>query len=117
MAKQVRRPPSQADANDPRAREYFDTDIYNQLRMAVTETKTLGAVANGAQAVLTFAVDGAIKDAGQTVQVGLPSIWNQAMRVVCAYVSNDGVVSVVVFNSSGSPITTPAATYGVRVQP
>lgn len=117
MAKQVRKPPSPSDANDPRAREYFDADLYDQHRMAVTESKTLGGVSAGARASMTFTVRGAVPDAGQTVDYGLPSIWNQDLRVIAAYVSNTDEVSLVVENRSGGTITTPTAIYGVRVRP
>src|SRR5574343_1408290 len=115
MAKQIRKPPGPADNQDPRAREYFDTDLYDQHRLAVTESKTLGGVSAGARAALTFTVRGAVKDAGQTIEYGLPSIWNQDMRVISAYVSNTDEVSLVVENRSGGTITTPSAIYGVRV--
>ncbi len=117
MAVPVRKPPSPSDSQSPRSYEYFYDDLFRQNQMAVTESKTLGNVLAGAQAVLTFTVNGAKKDKGQTIEYGLPSAWNQSMRVECCYVSNDDEVSLVVRNTSGSPINTGAATYGVRVRP
>lgn len=117
MAKQVRKPPSTADNRDPRAREYFDADLYDQHRMSVTTTQTLGGVAPGARVALVFPVQGAVKDVGQVVAYGLPSIWNQDMRVIAAYVSNTDQVTLVVENRSGGTITTPSAVYGIKVMP
>ena len=116
MAKQVRKPPSPADHQDPRAREYFDADVYDQLRMANKKTVDLPSINAGATATFTITVAGALADEGQTVEYGLPGGWNSGLQVT-AWVSADNTVTVAVHNTTGAPIDLGAGTYSARVHP
>lgn len=117
MAKQVRKPPSPSDAMDPRSREYFDADLYEQHRLVGVSTIDIGNIASGAQTSITIPVNGALANRQQTVEYGLPSNWSGGLAVSSAFVSADGVVTMVIKNETGSPIDMPIATYGVRVRP
>ncbi len=117
MAKQVRKPPSQADAKDPRAREYFDRDLYDQHRMVGTATVDLPSLAASSNTSFTIPVNGAKAGQQQTVEYGLPSNWNTALIIASAFVSDDDTVTIVVRNPTGSPIDFGSATYSARVRP
>lgn len=117
MAKIIRRPPSVADNQDPRSREYFDQDIYDQMRLAGTVTTSFGPLPAGSQTPMVIPVNGARKDKGQTVEYGLPSAWNANLTILSVYVSNDDEVSIVIKNPTGGTISIASATYGVRVRP
>ena len=117
MAKAVRKPPGPADNRDPRAREYFDAELYDQHRLVGTRTIDLASIASGAQSSFTITVNGAKADKQQTVEYGLPSNWNTGLSIDSAFVSADNTVTLVVDNPTGSPIDMGSATYSVRVRP
>lgn len=116
MAKQVRRPPGPSDYKDPRAREYFDKDLYDQNALVGSVTFDLPSIAAGSISTITIPVNGALKDKGHTVEFGLPSNWNTSL-IPYAYVSNDDQVTIVVRNPTGSPIDQASGLYAVRVRP
>lgn len=117
MAKQVRKPPSPSDANDPRAREYFDLDLFDQHRLVGTKTVDLASIPAGAQSSITITVNGALADTRQTVEYGLPSNWNTGLSISSAYVSAADTVTLIVRNHTGGAIDMPSATYSARVRP
>lgn len=117
MAKSVRKPQGRADFQDPRASEAFFRDLYDQSRLANEVTTALGPVASGAITTIVLTVVGALKNQGQTVEYGLPSIWNTGLQVSAAYVSNDDEVTIVIRNPTGGSISIASAVYGVRVRP
>ncbi len=116
MAKQIRKPPSPSDYADPRAREYFDADVHDQLRMANTATVDLPNLTAGATTTFTIPVKGALADEAQTVVYGLPSGWNSGLQVT-AWVSANDVVTIAVHNTTGGAINMGSGLYSVRVQP
>lgn len=117
MAKQVRKPPSQADAKDPRAREYFDRDLYDQHKLVGEATVDLPSIGASSNYTFTIPVNGAKADQQQTVEYGLPSSWNTGLMIASAFVSADDTVTIVVRNPTGSPIDFGSATYSARVRP
>lgn len=117
MAKAVRKPPGPADFKDPRALEYFLTDLHNQNHMVGTRTIDLASLASGAQTSFTITVKGALPDQQHTLEYGLPSSWNTSLQVSAVFVSAADTVTVVIRNPSGASIDMPSATYGVRVRP
>jgi hypothetical protein len=116
MAKALRRPPSVAEADQFRAREYFDKALYDLLSLVGTTTVDVGSIAAGGIGTFTVSVDGAKANAGQGVVVGVPSAFNTGL-VPWGYVSADGVVTVVLYNRTGSAIDPASASYSVRVMP
>jgi hypothetical protein len=117
MAKKVRKPPGRADDKDPRAIEAFLRDLYDQNVLSNEVTIAVGPVASGATTTIVMTVAGAIKDQGQTVEYGLPSIWNTGLDVMAAYVSDDDEVTIVIRNPTGGSISIASAVYGARVRP
>jgi hypothetical protein len=117
MAKKVRKPPGRADDKDPRAIEAFLRDLYDQNVMSNEVTAVVGPVASGAITTIVIPVVGALKDKGQTVEYGLPSIWNTGLQVSSAYVSNTDEVTIVIRNPTGGSISIASAIYGARVRP
>lgn len=116
MAKRIRRVPAVSEAKDFRAREAFDRDVEDLLKLVGSRTYDVPSINAGATATFTVTVTGCRANEGQTVQVGLPSAHNISL-VPWAYVSADDVVTVVLYNSSASPIDASSATYTVRVMP
>jgi hypothetical protein len=114
MAVAIRRPPSQAEAQDFRAREYYDQAIHDQLSLVGTATVDLGSIGAGGVATFTITVTGARADQQQQVALGPPSAI-EAGLVWCGVVSADDTVTVRVHNTTGSPIDPASATWGARV--
>lgn len=117
MAEIVRKPPSPSDNQDPRAREYFDGDLYRQHALVGTRTYDLPSIGPGNQAAFTITVNGAKADKQQTVEYGLPSNWNTGLIVGAAYVSADNTVTLVITNPTAGSLNQASATYSVRVRP
>ena len=116
MAKAVRRPPAVAEAQQPRAREYFEQSVHDLLSKVGTTTTDVANIAAGAIGTVTITVKGARADEGQGVVVGLPSTFNTGL-VPWGYVSADDTVTVVLYNRTGGGIDPPSATYTARVMP
>lgn len=114
MAKPLRRPPGPAEADDLRARTEWEDGIHRLLRDCNEATVDVGSIAAGAKATFTITVPDAVKDKGQTVQVGLPANWNTDLDVY-GYVSDNQEVTVVIRNPTGSPINPDSGVYGCRV--
>jgi hypothetical protein len=117
MAKAVRKPPGPADSRDPRATEYFFTDLYDQHRLVGTRTFDLPSINAGASTTFTITVNGAKADKQQTVEYGLPSNWNTSLQVSSVFVSADNEVTFAIYNPTGGSINMGSATYSVRVRP
>jgi hypothetical protein len=117
MAKRIRKPPSPADFQDPRAREYFDADLYDQNRMVGERTYDLPNIGAATAATFTITVSGALPDKGQTIEYGLPANWNTNLIVAGAYVSAVDTVTLVIYNPTGGSINQASGTYSVRVRP
>lgn len=117
MAKAVRKPPSPSDYQDPRAREYFDADVYEQHRLVGTRTYDLPSLNAATAATFTVTVKGALADQGQTVEYGLPSNWNTGLIVAGCFVSADDTVTFVIYNPTGGAIDQASGTYSARVRP
>lgn len=116
MAKRIRRAPGVSEGQDFRARESFDRDVEDLLKLVGSRTYDVPSIAAGATATFTIAVPGCRANAGQTVQLGLPSSFNTNL-VPWGFISVDDVVMVVLYNPSGAPIDPPSSTYTVRVMP
>ena len=116
MAKRIRRVPAVSEAKDFRAREAFDRDLEDMLKLVGTRTYDVGSISAGSKATFTITVTGCRADEGQTVQVGLPSAFNASL-VPWGFVSGDDTVTVVLYNPTGSPIDPASATYTARVMP
>lgn len=116
MAQRIIRPPGVTDNKNFRARETYDKAIEDQLRMVGESVSDVGSIAAGGVATVTITVPGARADMGMTVQLGLPAAWTVGLMVY-GYVSADGVVTVVIYNSTGAPINPPSFTYSARVMP
>lgn len=117
MAKLVRRPPGPADYQDPRAREYFDADLYEQNRLAGERTYDLPNLGTVTATTFTVTVAGALPDHGQTVEYGLPSNWNANLIVAGVFVSAADTVTFVIYNPTGGSINQASGTYSARVRP
>lgn len=117
MAKPVRKPPSPSDYQDPRSREYFDSDLHEQHRLVGSVTVDLASLNAGAVGSVVIPVNGALKDKGQTVEYGLPSNFDQSLIVTAAYVSDDDEVTILIRNPTGSPIDQASGLYAARVRP
>lgn len=116
--KGLRIPPGPAESKDPRAREYFDASLVEQLGPKNLGRRTLdvGSIGAGDKQTFTIAVPAARADEAQTVVVGVPSAFNQNV-IPWAFVSADEVVTVVLWNPTAGSIDPAAATYTVRVFP
>ena len=116
MAVRLIAPPGVSDLKNFRAREAFDQAIEAQLKLVGSVTVDVANIAAGATGSFTVPVTGAMAGKGQTVQVGLPPGFNTGL-VPWGYVSADGIVTVIFFNSTGGGIDQPSAVYSVRVMP
>jgi len=116
MAKRVRRAPAVSENKDFRARESFDNDLEAMLKLVGTRTYDVSSISAGGKQTFTVSVPGCRADEGQTVQVGVPSSFNASL-VPWGFVSADDVVTVVLYNPTGSPIDPGSATYSARVMP
>ena len=116
MAVRLIAPPGVSDVNNFRTREAFDQAIEAQLKLVGSVTVDVGSIAAGARGSFTVAVNGAMASRGQTVQVGVPSTFNTGL-VPWGYVSADGVVTVILYNSTAGAIDPASAAYFVRVMP
>ena len=116
MAKRLRRAPAVSERNDFRARELFDLEIEEQLKLVGTRTIDVPSIASGAIETFTITVSGCKADQGQTVQVGLPSGFNTNLTPY-GFVSADDTVTVALQNWTGGAIDPGSATYTARVMP
>ena len=116
MAKRIQKPPSVADNKDFRARETFENDIENMCKRVGTTTSDVGSIAAGGVGTVTITVPDALADVGQTVQIGLPSALSSAL-VPHGTITADGVVTIRLYNPTGSPIDPASGVYSARVMP
>ena len=116
MAVRLIAPPGVSDLKNFRARESFDQAVEAQLKLVGSVTVDVANIAAGATATFTVPVSGAMADRGQTVQVGVPSTFNTGL-IPWGYVSDDSVVTVVLFNGTAGGINPASAVYTVRVMP
>lgn len=116
MARAIRKPPSVSDVNDFRARESFDGELEQFLRLVGSSTVDVPAVSAGGIQTFDVTVPGCRANVGQTVQIGLPSAFSTSL-VPWGFVSADNTVTVVLFNPTGGSINPASATYSVRVMP
>ena len=116
MAVRLVAPPGVSDIKNFRARESFDQAIEAQLKLVGTVTVNVGNIAAGATGSFTVPVGGAMAGKGHTVQVGVSATFNPGL-IPWGYVSANGVVTVIVFNSTAGAIDPPNDTYFVRVMP
>lgn len=116
MAIRLTAPPGVSDLKNFRAREAFDQALESMLKLVGSRTIDVGSLAAGGVTSFTVAVPDARADRGMTVQVGLPSAWTIGM-VPYGFVSADGVVTIVIHNSTVGAIDLPSLDYAVRVMP
>lgn len=116
MAERLTAPPGIADMKNFRAREAFDQDIERHGRFVGSTTVDVGNIAAGGLGTVTIAVTGARADRGQTVAVGLPSTINTGL-VPWGNVTADDVVTVYLYNRTGSGIDPASAIYWCWVRP
>ena len=116
MAVPLSAPPGVSDFRNFRALESWHQAVYALLRLTGSHTLDVGSIAAGATGSFTVTVTGARADAGQTVQIGLPSAIDTGL-VVWGTITADDVVTVYLYNRTGSPIDPSSATYYVRVMP
>lgn len=116
MALIHRKPPSVSEKDDFRAREHFDEQTYQCLRLVGTVTVDVGSIAAGAVATFTITVAGAKTGQGHTVALAPPS-GIEAGLVWCGLVSAEDTVTVRVHNTTGAPIDPASAEWGCRVFP
>jgi hypothetical protein len=109
-------PPGVSDLKNFRALESWHQAVQAMLKLTGSRTIDVGSIASGATGSLTVTVTGARADVGQTVQVGLPSTVNTGL-VPWGTITADDVVTVYLYNRTGSPIDPASATYHVRVMP
>jgi hypothetical protein len=114
MAVPLIAPPGVSDLKNFRALESWHQAVHAMLKLTGSRTIDVGSIAAGATGSLTVPVTGARADAGQTVQVGLPSTVNTGL-VPWGTITADDVVTVYLYNRTGSPIDPASATYYVRV--
>lgn len=117
MAKRVRKPPSPSDHQDPRAREYFDQDVYDQHSLVGERVYDIPNLGIATATTFTVTVKGALPDKGQTVEYGLPSSWNANLIIAGVFVSAVDEVTFVVYNPTSGAINQTSGTYSVRVRP
>ena len=116
MAKKLRPSPGVSEADDARAKEYFENDVEKFLSMVGSTTVDVANILAGAIGSFTVTVTGARPDMQQTVQVGLPSAINTGL-IIWGNVTADDTVTVYLYNRTGGAIDPASATYGVRVMP
>ncbi len=116
MALVLRTPPGVAEADDPRALEYFHRALHDMLRLIGTTTVDMGSISAGGIATFTITVTGARVGQNQTVQVTPPAAI-EAGLVWAGYVSSNDVVTVRVHNTTGGAVNPASATWGCRVMP
>ena len=114
MAVPLIAPPGVSDLKNFRALESWHQAVHAMLKLTGSRTIDVGSIAAGATGSLTVTVTGARADAGQTVQVGLPSAIDTGL-VPWGTITADDVVTVYLYNRTGSPIDPASATYYVRV--
>ncbi len=117
MAKRARKPPSPSDQQDPRAREYFDQDLYDQHAMVGERVYDIPNLGTATATTFTVTVKGALPDKAQTVEYGLPSNWNANLILAGVFVSAADEVTFVVYNPTGGSINQASGTYSARVRP
>lgn len=109
-------PPGVSDLKNFRALESWHQAVHAMLRLTGSRTLDVGSIAAGATGSFTVTVTGARANVGQTVQVGLPSTVDTGL-VPWGTITADDVVTVYLYNRTGSPIDPVSATYAVRVMP
>lgn len=114
MAVPLPAPPGVADLKNFRALESWHQAVQAMLRLTGSRTLDVGSIAAGATGSFTVTVTGARANVGQTVQVGLPSAVDTGL-VPWGTITADDVVTVYLYNRTGSPIDPPSSTYYVRV--
>lgn len=116
MATPLIPPPGVSDLKNFRALESWHQAVYAMLKMTGSRTLDVGSIAAGATGSFTVTVTGARANVGQTVQIGLPSTVDTGL-VPWGNITGDDVVTVYLYNRTGSPIDPASATYYVRVMP
>lgn len=116
MAIPLRKPPGVEDDKNFRALEAFHHELYQHLKLVGTTTVDVGSISAGAVATFTITVTGCKADQQQSVHLAPPSAIESGL-VWVGFVSADGVVTVRLLNTTGSPIDPAEATWGARVQP
>jgi hypothetical protein len=116
MAVPLIAPPGVSDLKNFRALESWHQAVQAMLKLTGSRTIDVGSIAAGATGSFTVTVTGARADVGQTVQVGLPSTVDTGL-VPWGTITADDVVTVYLYNRTGSPIDPASATYYVRVMP
>lgn len=114
MALRLVAPPGVSDNKNFRAREAYDQAIEAQLKLVGSATVDVGSIATGAIGTVTISVLGARIDRGMTVQVGLPSSISTGL-VPWGNVTANDVVTLYLYNRTGSSIDPASATYYARV--
>lgn len=116
MAKKIRKLPSVSENKDFRAREAFDRDTEDFLKLVGSRTIDVPSILAGAVGSFTVPVDGARANQGQTVQIGLPSTFDTGL-IPWGVVTSDNTVTVYFHNRTALAIDPPSATYSCRVMP
>ncbi len=116
MAEQVRPFPGTSEQQNWRALEAFFSSVERLLRFVGTTTTTVGSISADAIAMVAVSVPGVRANEGQTVQVGLPASINPNL-IPWGNVTADDIVTIYLYNSTGSAIVLPEYTLSVRVMP
>jgi hypothetical protein len=111
-----RKPPSISEKDEFRAREYFDNDTYNTLRLVGSATVDVASISAGAIATFTITVKGAKADEEHAVALAPPSAI-EAGLMWSGFVSADDTVTVRLHNTTGGAVNPASATWGCRVFP
>jgi hypothetical protein len=111
-----RKPPSASEVHDFRARERFDQETHDALRLVGSVTVDMGSISAGAITTFTITVNGALADEQNAVCLAPPSAIESGL-VWCGFVSADDTVTVRVHNTTGSPVNPAEGVWGCRVFP
>jgi hypothetical protein len=112
----LRLPPGTAELKDTRALEYFLAALHAMMSPIGTVTIDLPSIAAGGIATFTIPVQGARPGQQQSVSLAPPDTVPAGL-LWCGYVSGQDTVTVRVYNTTGSAIDPPAATWGASVRP